>query len=217
MKFPTKAVVAAILTLAAIIPFRPASAAALAPDSSFDAPLFTRPSPATRIVLLPDGKFLRYFNTDTLVEQRTGPMTRHFPDGSLDTSFRIGGDFGAVGAAAADSQGRVIVSVLQREYGGGTEKVLRLNADGSIDPSFKVSDVGSFGVFEVQALVSLPDGNTLVSGLFSAFGGARSAGILRLLPDGTRDPTFNATATGIGPAAPAVQPDGKIVIVGSFR
>ncbi len=166
MKFPTKAVVTAALTVAAIsvIALRPASAAALAPDSSFDAPLFTLPSTATRIVLLPDGKFLRYLNTNTLAEQRTGPMTRYFSDGSVDTRFRMGSEFERVGAAAADSLGRIIVTVLQREYSGGTEKVMRLNADGSIDASFKVSEISSNGALEVLGIVPLPDGNRQQNG-----------------------------------------------------
>ena len=117
---------------------------------------FTRPClaslclPSARL-LLPDGKFLLFYNTDTLTDQRTGAITRYLPDGSLDASFfSRRADLGS--PAASTPTGSWSSQPSQYCYGdgsggessgsgAGTEQVLRLNADGSIDPTFNISQV----------------------------------------------------------------------------
>jgi uncharacterized delta-60 repeat protein len=126
----------------------------------------------------------------------------------------VSSEFETIGAAAADGAGRIIVTVQQREYEARIGKLIRLNPDGSVDTSFKASEVDAF---EVQGIVPQAEGKILVSGVFTRFGGELGGGIVRLMPDGTRDTSFNAPSTTVGPAKPAVQADGKIVIAGGFR
>jgi uncharacterized delta-60 repeat protein len=70
----------------------------------------------------------------------------------------------------------------------------------------------------VNAVAILADGSTLVAGTFTTVHGVTKKNIARLLPDWTVDPSFDS---GTGPDSTvndlAVQPDGKIVIVGSFN
>lgn len=126
--------IAAILApIALLYPCQPAAAASLTVDSDFRAPRFVQPSLTGYILLLPDGKFLQFFSTDTLADRPTGPLTRYLPDGTLDPSFRFSRDYYFVSAAAALPNGQVIVSATRTAYGAlETEEILRLNKNGSI-------------------------------------------------------------------------------------
>lgn len=66
-----------------------------------------------------------------------------------------------------------------------------------------------------QYVVKQPDNKLLVCGQFSAYNGFSAQGICRLLPDGTFDTTFQTPNPDIGGAyAMALQPDGKVIVVG---
>src|SRR5205807_5229044 len=66
-----------------------AKAAGLSPDTTFRAPFFAKPVLPERALLLSDGKYLLFFDPDTLTDQRTGAIARFFADGTLDTSFNF--------------------------------------------------------------------------------------------------------------------------------
>lgn len=85
---------------------------------------------------------------------------------------------------------------------GNDMTVLRLRADGSLDDDF-----GSAGITRINAgfgdsqeafdIVRQPDGKLLVAGMLEAES-YTDAGIARLLPDGTLDPTYGEAAQGGG-------------------
>ncbi|MBH8559365.1 T9SS type A sorting domain-containing protein [Hymenobacter negativus] len=92
-------------------------------------------------------------------------------------------------------------------------------------PGFNVSGSGFNN--DVRAVVVQPDGKVLVGGLFSTYNGNASAPdfLVRLLPDGSLDPTFNPGGTGPSGGSPyfsggvyalALQPDGKVLVGGRF-
>lgn len=198
---------------------RSAKAAGLSPDTNFHAPSFAIPALPGRALLLPDGKYLLFFGPDTLTDQRTGGITRFLADGTLDTSFNFSRAYKTVNAAAPAAGGKLYVAATRYLYGvKETEQVLRLNPDGSIDPSFTPATVGGSDSFpDVRQILVQPDSKVLVAGFFPAFGGdAARNGIVRLLSDGTVDSTF-ATPTIFGFVyCAALQTDGKIVIGGTF-
>jgi uncharacterized delta-60 repeat protein len=99
--------------------------------------------------------------------------------------------------------------------GSGAPGICRLNADGSLDPTF-TSGIGANASIDCMAV--LPNGQIIISGLFTSYNGTPKGRIARLNADGTLDATF---ATGVGGNAGrilrfAVQSDGKIVIGGGF-
>jgi uncharacterized delta-60 repeat protein len=69
----------------------------------------------------------------------------------------------------------------------------------------------------VRALANQPDGKIIAVGSFTSVSGTASVRVVRLSADMSLDTTFNV---GIGPNSTvndvAVQPDGKVLIVGSF-
>ena len=58
-------------------------------DTDFNAPFFATQTMPARGVLLPDGKYVLFFNIDTAADRATGPLIRYNADGSLDTSFCV--------------------------------------------------------------------------------------------------------------------------------
>jgi uncharacterized delta-60 repeat protein len=80
---------------------------------------------------------------------------------------------------------------------------------GLLDPTMaEVTEAVNSFIYYSGQIALQPDGKILL-------GAARA--IVRLNPNGTPDPTFNAGATNAGVSSVAVQPDGKIVIGGFFN
>lgn len=163
-----------------------------------------------------------FFGTDTLADQRTGAITRYLPDGTLDTSFAFNHDYNVVSAAAPTAGGQLIIAAIQNIYGGGsgTEQLLRLNPNGSIDTTFNAALVHPEPYTTVRSIVLQPDGKILVAGSFGTFAGVARQKIVRLLADGTPDSTFTPPPSAGGYygvyAKPVLLANGKILIGGDF-
>lgn len=107
-------------------------------------------------------------------------------------------------------------------------KLSVLSQVGSLDPTFNTADINNnlMGANNlVLALAQFPDGKLLVGGQFSRFNNQPALGIVKLNADGSIDNTFN-TGTGISSDGLtvntsindfAIQPDGKIIVVGQFQ
>src|SRR6266446_1961534 len=201
-------------------------------DTDFNAPFFAAQTLPARGVVLPDGKYVLFFNIDTAADQPTGSVIRYNADRSFDNSFSFSRDYAGVGAVAANPDGKLIISAGKVIYGvsdppeHSTSDILRLNVDGSIDSSFGQAQTTDGA--EVRGISLDPNGNILVAGLFTAVNQIPTHGIMRLLPNGAVDPDFSpvsmscpslpfGAAHGCGLwTDPIVDPDGKIIIAGDF-
>ncbi|MEA2330078.1 MAG: hypothetical protein QOH58_216 [Thermoleophilaceae bacterium] len=155
----------------------------------------------------------------------TGSEQARAAAGAFDPAFGIGGTF-TLPAATVDSAPFMAVQpdgkvVITGDLGpDGT--VIRLNADGTLDPTFdgdgKVTlDTG--GEDNLSAVALQPDGKILVAG--DSTGAEQDAVVFRLNPDGSLDTTFDLNGIAVMNAggneaafALALQPDGKIVVGG---
>src|SRR5437588_385623 len=205
-------------------------AASLSLDPNFNAPFFAVPVLGSRVVLLPDGKYLSFFNQDTLADQSSGALMRFNSDGTLDATFSFSRDYANVTAAAPASGGKLIIAAIKTIYGvpfstqHQVYDILRLNPNGSIDSTFTSAQTTDGG--EVRLITVNPDGTIFIAGRFSAFNGQSNFGIVRLLPNGALDPNFASVimtcATGSPDgncglwAAPVIDDDRKILIGGEF-
>jgi uncharacterized delta-60 repeat protein len=195
-------------------------AASLSVDTNFQPPFFAAAIPAERALLLPDGKYFLFFDPDTLTDQPTGPLTRFLSDGTLDTSFNFSRDYKQVRAVAPTGPDKFYVAATRYAYGTkDTDQILRINNDGSIDPTFTpavVSTADKLG-FVYNLYVQL-DGKLLAVGYFDTVSGVARVDIVRLMPDGTVDPDFiPATVEGGEAYAITLQPDQKIIVGGNFQ
>lgn len=142
-------------------------------------------------------------------------------DGTPDPGFNPGGagPNSAVAAIAIQPDGKIVIGGFFTSYNSdpdASDKVMRLNADGTRDLTFNAGGLGADN--NVFAVALQPDGKILIGGFFRGYNGDAAAGdcVLRLNSDGTRDLSFNPGGAGanFGLYAIAVQPDAKILIGG---
>jgi uncharacterized delta-60 repeat protein len=201
---------------------------------------------ANGVALQPDGKFVvvgqTYLNNDYSTEDFA--VSRHNADGSLDSSFGTGGkvqtDFPGLAAIASSvlvqPDGKILVAggAFPLFTFAGDFKLVRYNADGTLDGGFGAGGIvttsfpgqGSYAF----ALALQPDGKIVAAGTdFVNFSSEQSSNtdfaIARYNPDGTPDASFGSGGKlttdfgGLNDDAFSilVQPDGKLVAVGSAR
>jgi uncharacterized delta-60 repeat protein len=181
----------------------------------------------------PDGKVVGVgYSYDAISDSYAMAVVRLRADGTLDPSFSGDGKlllhigFGAIAwDVAIQPDGRIVlVGAVSGRSGDGFELV-RLNDDGSLDPTFGGAGkvFTDFG-FEsnAEALVLLPDGKILVAGTAGTPDSHQNVfGLARYGPDGTIDRSFGRNGkvrTRMGSfdyaRDVAVGPDGRIVVVG---
>jgi|GEM_PF-2491778 len=137
--------------------------------------------------------------------------------GTLDSTFQTGSSIDSlVMAIVPAGGGKVYIGGgFSAVHGAARKGVARLNADGSVDPTFNPG-TGATGGY-VSAIAVQADGKLMIAGNFTSVNGTARNQIARLNSNGTLDTSFNP---GTGPSytvnAVAVQADGKILIGGDF-
>lgn len=102
----------------------------------------------------------------------------------------------------------------QTYKGESYNRLIRLNADFSIDTSFVIG-TGFNNIVNTIALQT--DGKILVGGQFTQYSGISIARILRLNSDGSRDTTFQSGTGATGTIQSlSIQTDGKIIAEGQI-
>ena len=182
-------------------------------DGSLDASFSPRVSDGVySVVLQPDGKIL-IGGTFTFVNGVSrNRIARLNSDGSLDTTFNPGGGTdNAVYDTALQSDGKIVVGGFFTTFNGNARNhLVRLNSDGSFDSSFAANLDSNGFVFNLTAL---SDGKILAGGIITISGSISS--LVRLNANGSSDSSFTVFALGTVREV-ALQPDGKILIGGSF-
>jgi uncharacterized delta-60 repeat protein len=112
----------------------------------------------------------------------------------------------------------LIIGGFFASYNGIARKyIARLNTDGTLDATFAPTGTGLNSY--VRTLTLQPDGKVLVGGDFTSYDGIQRGHLARLNSDGTLDTTFLQSGSGFNDLvrAIAVQPDGKIIVVGAYN
>lgn len=148
----------------------------------------------------------------------------------VDTDFntndfgnkRGDGPNGQIFATAIQSDGKILIGGSYTAVDNLTRNnIARLNTDGSIDNGYAFN-AGANAAINCIAIQS--DGNAIIGGNFTTYNGASSIRnkIARLTNNGNYDATFSIGTGFTGSASfcevisIALQPDGKILAVGSF-
>ena len=138
------------------------------------------------------------------------------PAGAVDTFFDPRpGPNQFVNALALQPDGKLIVGGTFTAFGGVSRpRIARLEINGQVDSTFAPGQ-GANG--SVNAVALQPDGKVLLGGGFTKVGNRNRSGIARLTTAGALDTSFNPGAGADNPVnAMALQPDGKVIIVGGF-
>jgi uncharacterized delta-60 repeat protein len=175
------------------------------------------------MALQPDGKIL-IGGVDFVYYDGTARnhIARVNSDGSLDLSFDPGEGTGMdsyVYTMALQPDGKILIGGSFASYNGTARNgIVRVNSDGSLDPTFDPG-TGASGGFGVYGVALQPDGKILIGGDFTTYDGTARNGIARINSDGSLDPAFDpGTGTNANGYVNtmALQPDGKILIGGYF-
>jgi uncharacterized delta-60 repeat protein len=169
------------------------------------------------MLIQPDGKILVGGRFNTFNGRSILRLVRLNPDGSIDTSFNIGTGFDKnVFAIALQSDQKIMVGGSFLIYNGTSQKrILRLNANGSLDATFD-SGIG-FSKGEVHSILVQPDDRILVGGTFSGtYKGNVSLRLIRLLKTGDIDTSFEAPLNN-NLHTMAFTADYRLIIGGDFN
>ncbi|GAA4005035.1 delta-60 repeat domain-containing protein [Hymenobacter fastidiosus] len=183
-------------------------------DNSFTAPAFgstTGPFPRN-VVVQPDGRVLAFGSFTTFGGAARNGIVRLNANGTLDNSFvpPASTQTRNVISATVQVSGKIVVAYQETGTGAAVgTRLIRLNADGTLDNTFAVGTGASANSF--FSVLAQPDGKLLLSGDFVSFNGqATPYGIIRLNSDGTTDTSFSGLTSSY--TLLLVQPDGRILV-----
>lgn len=143
-------------------------------------------STVSSIELQNDGKILvgGLFTTFQGINQNR--LIRLNSDGSKDTTLNINSGFDqSVSDIKLQNDGKIIISGSFNNYNGtSSNKLIRLNTDGSIDSTFNIGT--GFDGF-VSKIVIQNDSNLLICGNFNSYNSIDSSSLIRLKQESTLD------------------------------
>jgi uncharacterized delta-60 repeat protein len=190
---------------------------------------------ATSLAIQADGKILLAGSRADPVESASDiALVRLTPDGSLDSTFGVGGavltDLGFDSEQANDvalqSDGRIVVVGSTGVVHESDIAVIRYDANGVPDPSFngggvQFTDIAGGSDFGNGVAIQGDDKIVVIGFTETTITEVPLIAVVRYKTDGTLDPTFAGDGMrtikmglyGYGDAI-AIQPNGKIVVVG---
>lgn len=168
---------------------------------------------ANGIRIQADGRLIVFGNFDTVFGAPRNNIARLHLDGSTDTSFDCfpGSE---VKALAIQANGKVLLAGSFASINGITAKYFaRADTSGFVDSSF----AGSSSSSNISTLTSLATGKHFATGSFTSISGVARKYLARLNENGSVDTTFDPGISA-STSSPLVfpQPDGKVIVVGSF-
>lgn len=195
---------------------------------------------ANAIAFQPDGKFIVGGTYVSNHGENDFALIRFNSDGTLDTTFGSDGkvvtdfnnnNYNYINSIYVLTDGKIMVTGASGMVSLSSKlTIVRYNNDGTIDTSFGnngklMSSLIPFTVFG-NKLVFQPDGKFLITSVKQYnFDPNYYFGVERYTPDGILDTTFGiegqaVSSFGTGQSIPvslALQPDGKIVVVGRYQ
>ena len=163
-----------------------------------------------------DGKILIGGGFTSYNGKAINRIARLNADGSFDTTFNPGeGANSPVNSINLQPDGKIIIGGNFTFFNGtAINRIARLNSDGSLDSSF---NPGTGASNAVQTTTLQSDGKILIGGFFASYNGVARNRVARLNADGSLDYSFNpGTGANSTVSNVVLQPDGKIIIGGSF-
>ncbi len=188
-------------------------------DTTFNAAVTN--NTVTAIVLDSEGKLYVGGNFTT----GNNRLVRLDSTGAVDTGFAIGSGMspGSVNALALTTDGHIYVAGSFNTFNAAAantyNRIIRLTTAGAVDPGFVITLASGFNA-AVQTIAIAPDGTSVdVGGSFTTWEGATVGAYVRLLANGTPDPTV-VLGTGFGTIVnslgPAQDGSGELYVGGNY-
>jgi uncharacterized delta-60 repeat protein len=189
-------------------------------------------NPARAIVIQPDGKILvAGTTTHGSIEGYDVLILRYKSDGALDDTFGVGGavvtgieEHEQANAIALQPDGKIVVAGITSSPSDVSTFVARYTSAGVLDETFGVAGIAKFnsggGWADAYGVAVQSDGKIVVTGSTFKAVSLSDTLLLRYNANGSLDNSFGESgvvtftsffSTGKGVA---IQPDGKIVVVG---
>ncbi len=122
----------------------------------------------------------------------------------IDYGFLADDPAVVVNSVLVQPDGKILVGGFFPDYAGTIhDHLVRLMPDGTVDPTFNPNGSGPGNA--VEDMILMPDGRILIAGNFLTYNGSSAYFIARLLPDGTRDASFNVPPNSINGAVWAIE------------
>lgn len=175
-------------------------------DGSLDAGFDPRPNnEVSTLIEQYDGSIALAGGFTTIQGKAQKYLARLNADGTADRDFFAGGDavfpgvIGDIHTVATQPDGKILVGgnleFVGSLPGGRHTALVRLNADGSVDPSFHIAAVSVAGnpvaATWVKSIVVRSDGRILAGGSFDLVDGQTRTGLALFAADGTLDPDYS--------------------------
>ena len=191
----------------------------LLPDGSDDPSFSPRGfwssySTVPAVVVQPDGRILASVSDYTVADEVCHGVVRLLSDGQLDTSFRsaLSANFYPAQMGLL-SDGRVMVAGEENHGSYDLFRLVCLYPFGGLNPGINV-----LANSLIRMVTVLPDDRVLIGGRFTAVNGLVRSGLALVKLDGSVDTGFDAVIEFGGEVnCAAVQPDGRILVAGSFN
>lgn len=168
----------------------------------------------------PDGKILVGGNFTTYHSKAVKRIIRLNADGSWDKTFQTTVEGYSVSEIEILANNQILIAGNFAEVNGTTAYgIALLNPDGELASGFSSGTAfisGNWSQTGVMGLTVQPDQKILVTGSFTTYNGVTCNGIVRLLPSGSIDPSFNTSGVDHYIYKILVQPDGKLIAAGYF-
>jgi len=154
------------------------------------------------VKILPDNKILIGGSFSIGVYRNIARLNN---DGTIDNTFDpapsgVRGTNNPVHAITVQSDNKILIGGSFTTFNGsGNRRLIRLNADGSLDSTFNTVGTpnGEIRAIAIQKLGTNAN-KILVGGFFDGFTGQANTGrLVRVLPNGDFDTTFNPGGTGV--------------------
>jgi len=135
--------------------------------------------------------------------------------GSIDNSFNVGtGTNNLVNSVLVQNDGKVIIVGFFTSYSSTTtNRIVKLNTNGTIDNTFNIGTGFNNDVFQA---VQQTDGKIICVGAFTSYSGISVSRICRLNTDGSLDTSFTSLGFNGNVTDVALDVDGNIICVGQF-
>lgn len=195
-------------------------------DTTFTPPVFSMPSNSTVCIydvdFQADGKILVAGSFTSVNSYSQKRFTRLNANGTVDTTFNMGGGFSnTTSGIAVQADGKIVVVGYFVSYDtSGIDHIVRINTNGSVDTSFSLTSGSYFNPSaNAYGVDVLPSGKIVVVGTedLYRYNNQNKKGIVRLNANGSYDTSFNAqpfmssiSTTTLDKVA--AQPDGKILV-----